>query len=255
MKKPATSIAKVCAVLAAFRSRPAMGVTELANEVGLLPSDVHRILQSLAHFHFVEQDPHTKMYHLGLELLRLGYLVHSRLELRELARPILKELSECTEATANLAVFEPHQNELVFVEQIDSPKEVQIKFRIGGRASPHATAVGKVLTAHLPEAVAEQVITASKLVRRTPHTITNREALAKEYDTVREREFAMDRDESVEGASCVAAPVRDDRGEVIAAISVSMLTARLKRLNEAKLDGQVKQAAAAISARLGYGNA
>lgn len=252
MTKPSSSISKACVVLEALRTRPAMGVTEVANACNLLPSDVHRLLRSLMQYNFVEQDPQTKMYHLGLELLRLGYVVHSRLELREVARPILRELSEVTDATASLAVLDPHQNEVVFVEQIDSPREVQVKVRIGSRASPHATAVGKILTAFMPLDKAEAVIKRSRLPRKTSHTITNREQLAREYESIRAQDYGADRDESVEGASCLGAPVRNEGGEVVAAISVSMLTARLARRNEASLVAQVKQAAAMISARLGY---
>jgi IclR family KDG regulon transcriptional repressor len=255
MIKPATTISKVCQVLEALRTRPAMGVTELANSVGLLPSDVHRILRSLALYNFVEQDPQTKMYRLGLELLRLGYVVHSRLELRHLARPILKELTEAAEATASMAVFDPHQQEIVFVEQIDSPRDVMVKFRIGSRASPHATAVGKVLAAFMPPETVEKILLRSRLPRRTARTITDREVLKREYENIRARGYSTDRGESVDGAACVGAPVRNESGEVVAAISVSLLSARLGRSNEARLIAQVKRAAAEISERLGYDGA
>ena len=81
--KPATSIEKVYRVLNAFRARPSFGVTELAEQTDLLPSDVHRILRSLAHFGYVAQDEHTKKYRLGLELLKLGHLVGERIEFTE----------------------------------------------------------------------------------------------------------------------------------------------------------------------------
>ena len=114
---------------------------------GLLPSDAHRIVTSLKRFGYLGQDPQTKKYRLGLELFKLGHLVHQRIELRETARPFLLRLSEATEATATLAIFDHQGMEIIFVEQVDSPSQVQIKLRIGSRTSPHATSVGKVLTA------------------------------------------------------------------------------------------------------------
>src|SRR5262249_31315741 len=104
--KPATSIEKVCRIFHAFRSRSAMGITEVAEKTNLLCSDVHRIMRSLQHFGFVAQNPRTKKYELGLELLKLGHLVHERTQLCEVARPFMRLLSESALATANLAVFD-----------------------------------------------------------------------------------------------------------------------------------------------------
>jgi DNA-binding IclR family transcriptional regulator len=249
--KPATSIEKVCRVLGAFRVRPLMGITELAKKTGLLPSDVHRIVRSLEPFGYLAQDPQSKKYRLGLELLKLGHLVHQRIELREVARPYLVRLSEATEATANLAVFDERELEILFVEQIDSPGEVQIKLRIGARASPHATAVGKVLTAHLPPVVAGRLLKKDGMPRRTPNTITDRATLERELEMIRSRGYATDREEAVTGACCVSAPVRDHRGEVVAAVSVSMMAARMAAWRESQLVSLVRSTAGKISTALG----
>lgn len=125
--KPATTIVKVCRIVEAFRDHSSMGITELAAKTELLPSDLHRILTSLESSGFIEQDGHTKKYHLGLELLKLGRTVLERIEVREIGRPLLRRLSEKVEATANMAIFDDQQLEILFVEQIDSPNEVQIR--------------------------------------------------------------------------------------------------------------------------------
>lgn len=134
--KPATTITKVCRVLDAFRERPSLGVTELAQETALLPSDVHRILTSLEPYGYIEQDPDSKKYHLGLHLLKLGHTVLQRLELREIGRPLLRHLSEEIEATVNMAILDCRELEIIFVEQVDSPSEWQMKPRIGARRAP-----------------------------------------------------------------------------------------------------------------------
>lgn len=250
--KPATTITKVCRVLDSFRARPSLGVTELAQETGLLPSDVHRILHSLEPYGYIEQDPHSKKYHLGLHVLKLGYTVLQRLELREIGRPLLRHLSEEIEATVNMAILDTRELEIIFVEQVDSPSEWQLKSRIGARAAPHCTALGKVLTAFADRATARRLFKNYGLPKCTEHTLSTIEELERELQAVREQGHAVDREEAAEGACCVAAPVRDHTGAVVAAISASMMASRYFRWNEARLASLMKAAAAKFSASLGY---
>jgi IclR family acetate operon transcriptional repressor len=121
--KPATTITKVCRVLEEFRSRPSMGVSDLARRTDLLPSDVHRILTSLQYCGYIDQDPETKRHRLGCGLLKLGLIAGQRMRLREASRPLLQRLSEELDATALLAMFDGHELEVFLVEQIDCPVE------------------------------------------------------------------------------------------------------------------------------------
>ena len=250
--KPATTITKVCRILDAFRERPSLGVTELAQETSLLPSDVHRILTSLEPYGYIEQDSHSKKYHLGLHLLKLGHTVLQRLELREIGRPLLRHLSEEIEATINMAILDSRELEIIFVEQVDSPSEWQIKLRIGARAAPHCTALGKVLTALADPATARRVIQKYGMPKGTERTITTAEELERELALIRKRGYSVDREEAIEGACCIAAPVRDHAGAVVAAISASMMATRFYRWNEAHLASLIKSAAGKFSASLGY---
>ena len=228
-----------------------MGITELAAETGLLPSDVHRILTSLESFGFIEQDGHTKKYHLGLELLKLGHTVLERLEVREIGRPLLRRLAEKGEATANMAIFDSQQLEILFVEQIDSPNEVQIRARIGAPANPHCTGLGKTITAFLDADTARRLLKKNGMRKRTSHTITDAAELEREFVTIRAQSYAVDREEAVEGACCLVAPVRDHTGAVLAAISVSMMATRFYRWAEPDLAAIVKSFAAKFSSTLG----
>jgi DNA-binding IclR family transcriptional regulator len=250
--KPATTIDKVYRVLTAFSIRPSLGVTEVAEITHLLKSDVHRILKSLEPYGFIEQDVQTRRYRLGLELLKLGHLVHGRLYLNEIARPFLRHLSEMAEAAASLAVYDPVDQEMVFVEQIDSPTEVQIRWRIGRRAAAHATALGKTLLAYLDSAHARSVIQRCGLPKRTQYTITDEAELERELARIREAGYAVDREEAVLGACCVAAPVRDHSCRVVAAISVSMVANRLEYLREREVSTLVRSTAGRIASMLGY---
>ena len=252
--KPATSIEKVCRVFDALRTENLMGVTAIAEHTGLLRSDVHRIVRSLEHFGYVEQDPETRQYRLGLELLKLGYLVGERLQLRDVARPHLKRLAYAVPATANLAIFDAHDLEIVFIEQVDSPGDVQIRLRIGKRVPAHVTAVGKVLLANLDAETVNRVIERHGMPRLTLRSITDPIRLRAELEAVREEGWAMDRGEGAEGAWCIGAPVRNYTGQVTAAISVSLFASELGSHDEARVIAIVKDAAARISAALGYGD-
>ncbi len=249
--KPATSIEKVCRVLAAFRSRPSLGITEVAQKTVLLPSDVHRILRSLEHFGYVSQDGETRKYRLGLELLKLGDLVYQRLELREVARPFMRRLAENTRATASLALLDKPNLEIVLVEQIDSPEELQIKRRLGTRVWAHATAVGKVLLAGVGRPVARRILKRQGMPRRTPNTICDPAAMEQELNLVRERGFATDHAEGLAGVMCYGAPVRDHRNEVAAALAISVMAAQVSAADEPRLVAAVRKAAGEISAAIG----
>jgi DNA-binding IclR family transcriptional regulator len=122
---------------------------------------------------------------------------------------------------------------------------------------PHATALGKILLAYLDPEAAHKVIQKCGLPRQTRHTITDPAELDRELASIREAGYAVDREEAVLGACCIAAPVRDHKCQVVAAISVSMLAVRLEHLRERDVAAIVRTAAARISAALGYpaGNA
>jgi DNA-binding IclR family transcriptional regulator len=250
--KPATTITKVCRVLDAFRDRPSLGVTELAQETALLPSDVHRILNSLQPYGYIEQDAHSKKYHLGLHVLKLGHTVLQRLELREIGRPVLRRLSEEVEATVNMAILDARELEIIFVEQVDSPSEWRLKSRIGARAAPHCTSLGKVLMAFTDRATSRRILKKSGLPRITEHTIITAEEFERELESVRERGYGVDREEAAEGACCIAAPVRNHTGAVVAAISASMMANRFYRWREVRLATMLKTAAGRFSDSLGY---
>jgi DNA-binding IclR family transcriptional regulator len=250
--KIATSIEKVCQVFRVFHGGTSLGLTQVAALTGLLKSDVHRILKSLQQFGFIEQNGERGRYRLGLALLELGHLVHQRLRLSDLARPVLCQLAEQSGGVANLATLDLIESKIVFIEQIGSLSTGQIPWRIGQRVEfPHATAVGKTLLAHLDPAMIGMVLGPKGLPCRTRHTITSQEALDRELRIVRERGYATDSEEALEGGSCIGAPVRDFTRRVVAAVSVSMETHRLASLGERNIAALVMSAAAKISVMLG----
>jgi IclR family transcriptional regulator, KDG regulon repressor len=246
--KVTTSIQKVAQVLGVFRTCPSVGIRELARKTGLAPSDVHRIVASLAEIGYLEQEQSRK-YSLGLEFLKLGRTAHQYSTLCRQATPFLRRLSEMAEVTVNLAIIDRREEKAFFVEQVDSLELLEIQYQVGSEASPYATSVGKVLFAHLASDAMNLRLKQS-LQSMTRHTITDFAALEREFDNVRLRGYAIDREEVVNGICCVGTPVVDATGHVVAAISASVPASRLDGSEESMLIAATRTTAAKLSRAL-----
>ena len=246
--KPATTVSKICRIMAEFRTRPSMGVTELARRADLLPSDVHRILNSLVTYGMIEQNPTNKTYRLGIGMMKLGLAALQRNGLREASRSLLQRLCEEMEATAHMAIFDARELDIFLAEQIDSPGEIPFKPKYGATASPHSTALGKAIAASLDRRTVLELIQKTGLPRWTAHTITQFSVLEAELARIFRQGYSLDLEESAEGACCLGAPVRDASGSVVAAVSISMPANRFYRFPEPQLASLVKGAAAELSA-------
>jgi DNA-binding IclR family transcriptional regulator len=250
--KPATTVTKVCRILGEFKQRPSLGVTDLAHRLDLLPSDVHRILNSLQIYGYVEQNPATKRYQLGAGLLRLGLTTFQRNVLQEKGRGVLVRLADLLYAPTHLAMLDIGECEVFLVDQVELSDTAIFKARPGATAAVHSTALGKAILAGMDAQTFERALARSGLCRSTGRTITTVLALQKELQLVRARGFAIDWEESVEGACCIGFPVRNCLGAVIGAIGASMDARRFRGLNLNRLAGQVDAAAAELSNELGY---
>ena len=195
------------------------GVSELARATGLHKATVHRLLRTLRELGFVELGPDGSRYRLGLRLLELGGRVLARLDLRDVARPYLTELRDRTRLTVHMAILDG--TEVVYIEKLDSPANLRMASFVGMRSPAYCTALGKAILAFLPDEEIEAVLARTRLVPRTPNTITARDALLAELAATRARGYAIDNVENEEGIRCVGAPVHGHTGKVVAAISVS----------------------------------
>jgi DNA-binding IclR family transcriptional regulator len=250
--KPATTITKVCQVLGEFRNRSHLGVTELARKTDLLPSDVHRILTSLQVYGFVEQSPQNRTYHLGAGLLKLGLAAMQQTKLREAALPLLRKLSEQTEAASYLAIFDRRGLDIFLAGRVNMAEAVPFKSRLGMVTSAHGTALGKTIMAGIDRETALCVLRKHGMPKCTQHTITRLPDFEKELRKISSRGYGLDLEESASGACCIAAPVRDATGAIAGAISISMSAQRFYNSAESYLAYQVKLAAEEISNSVGY---
>ena len=156
----------------------------------------------------------------------------------------MRGLAEKMGESVNLAILD--RGEVVYIHQAEGRGMMRLFTRMGARASVHCTGVGKCLLAWLPP---EEILThlpPEPFARFTPYTITSRAEFLKVLANVKRQGFALDDEEREEGVSCVTAPIRGPQGVVVAAISVSGPTTRIKRLGKLALKAEVKAAAQAI---------
>jgi IclR family KDG regulon transcriptional repressor len=226
-----------------------MGVTEIGAQMGLHKSSVYRILATLARRGYVHQDPLTERYTLGLKLVDLGTTVLNRLELRGIGLPYLKWLMESSREVAHLVVL--RDGKAVYIEKVEYPSPVKMASRIGASVPLHCTAVGKAMLAFLPEGSVEVIINQG-LERRTPSTITDPVKLREELEHIRNCGYACDLEENELGIRCVAAPIFNISGEVIAACSISGLAMTMTESKIKECAELVCEAGRKISAALGY---
>lgn len=226
-----------------------LGITTLAQRLGLAKSTVHRLAATLAGAGFLEQNSDNGKYRLGVALFELGALVRRRMDVANEARPQLRELLEKTGETVQLGIID--NDSVLYVYEMESRHAIRMAAAVGARAPLHCTAVGKVLLAfQSPEYVKELVDRG--LAQHTENTITRREALLATLKEVRSRDYAVDDEESEIGLRAIAAPIRNQRGAVIAAVGVAAPVQRMTKKVMLSCVPTVVAIAGAVSQRLGY---
>lgn len=213
------TIERAADVLLLFsRSDGTQGVTEIARELEISKAVVHRILTSLRERGLVTSDAATRRYSLGPAVLLLAAAYRRQLDVRSLALDAMRSLSEASDETATLSVR--HLDERIYVDQVTPPREVKMTVQIGASFPLHAGSSSKVFLAWLPKTERDAYLRAHKLVALTDETITDEAELKRELDRIRQQGFAVSLGERQPGAASVAAPILDESGEPVAAISV-----------------------------------
>lgn len=232
-------------------SKNGISLMELAARVSLNASTCHHLLQTMARRGYVEQDGDTKRYSLGNRILHLQYGRVQQIDLAAQALPVLKKVSETTGEAIHLATLQGM--DLITLLKLESLYPVRVdNGAIGKSNAAHATATGKSILAFLDEAQITAMIQEKGLRPYTERTITSAPALMLDLEQVRRQGFALDDEEFQPGVYCVGAPVRDHTGKVIASISCSMPIMRVTRDRVEEIIQHMKEAALAISRRLGY---
>lgn len=245
-----SSVANAMRVVKAFSDDEyEIGISNLARRLALPKSTVHRLASTLVDAGFLEQNPETGGYRLGLALFDLGMLVRRKMNVVTQARPYLRALMERTGESVHLTVLD-HAS-VLYVNNIASPQAIRMQSNLGARVPAHCCSEGKALLAFRPAAVVDSVIAAG-LAPRTPKTIVTPQRLRDELARVRGRGYALDDEELEIGLRAAAAPIRDHRGDVIAAVSIAGPVQRVSKKALQRFAADAVATGRTISQRLGY---
>ena len=245
-----SSLQKVYKILDVFGAAATeLRVTDISRQAGLDKSTVSRILASLSSAGYLEKNESSKAYSLSWKWLKLGNAVMGRyVDIRVAAVPFLDELAKQTDEIVHLAVLD--KTEVVSLEKRGRSRALTIGTQVGGRAPAHASSLGKMLISDMTEEELLATFGRTPLVRLTNKTITNMTDLLKEMRKVKKQGFAFDDGECHEGVQCLAAPVKDSSGRIIAAISVIVPKQRMSRTKREEIRVLALQTAESISQRI-----
>ncbi len=229
-----------------------IGIAELERNLPSMGrSKIHRVLDTLRYWGCVVQEREDRRYRLGPRVLQWAAGQQEASALVRAASEHLSRLSRDTGETTHLAALE--DGEVLYLDKKEGGQAIGIISRVGQRLPAHCTGLGKALLAHLPADELKAVLRDKGMPRMTPNTITDPEVLAGELARVRRRGYAVDEQEIAEGLRCIAAPVRDARGSVVAAISISVPAFRMDESRRDELARLLTSEAGLISAELGFG--
>jgi IclR family transcriptional regulator, KDG regulon repressor len=226
-----------------------IGISALAKRLGIAKSTAHRLAVTLVAEGLLEQDRDSGKYRLGVALFRLGALVRRRMEVSNEARPYLYSLRETINESVHLAILDGV--EIMYVYNLESTHAIRSRSDLGVRKPAHSTAEGQAILAFQPPEVIARVI-ASGLHAHTPKTVTDPDRFLKALAAVRQRGCAIEDEESELGMVCVAAPIRDDSGAVVAALGIAGPLTRLSKKAVAGVIPHIMATADQVSARLGF---
>jgi len=230
------------------KSRHGMSIEELAKARGMHRSSVYRYVGPLLQAGYVQKGEDGR-FHLGPKILELSSLALEKLDVRNIAHPLLIQLSEATNATVHLARLDG--SEVVYLDKVETHRSLPIVSRIGSRAPVYCTGLGKAVLAFLPAERLNGVVSQLHFKRFTKNTIASVKELLKDLSLVREQGYALDNEEHEENISCVAFPVFDLYEEPIAAVSVTAVAREINGKRSWYIE-QLKQVAEGLSRTFGH---
>lgn len=236
-------------VLSSFSvERPSLSLDELSELLGINKPSLLRIVRALEQENFLIREGYH--YHLGPRVLELSNVYLETLSVNHIAKPFMEELASRYRLTASLAIREGIEVVYIAIEQ--ARHELGIQGEIGGRHPANATALGKVFLADLSEAALHELLEDQELPKLTERTLTDPDALQKHLQKVRDNGYAIDDQERGKGIRCVATPIRDYSGQVVAAFSLAGSVFHLTEETQWSVLEGLLEVSEEISKRMGY---
>jgi len=229
-----------------------LSAPEITRRLQLPRTTVHELVTTLtARNYLVQPADQPGRYRLGVRGYQLGSRYAEQLDLAAEGQQVARSVAETCDETVHVAILEGR--DVIYIAKVDSTHAVRMVSAAGRRLPAHCTSVGKMLLASLPEEELESRLAgAEPLAAMTPNSITSPEALRAELAETRGRGVALEQQESNPDVSCVAAPVRDSAGRVVAALSISVPMIRWSEERQSELEGLAVKGAADLSGRLGH---
>lgn len=242
LKVPA--LGKGLAILEAIAREPGLGFTGIQERLGIPKSSTHHLISTMCALGLIKQRP-LGGYGLGLKLFELAGIANESNDLLREAMPLLREFAQRVQLTCHLGVFE--QGEAVYLARVEGARDIVVRSHVGQRFPVNCSALGKSLIAWLAPEALDVVIANLAFEKRMPKTVTNATDFRLQLADVRRRGWALDDEEQAPNCRCIAAPIRDRDGVVVAAISAVGTVEQVEDRRFEMLAGQVIVAASAIS--------
>jgi len=227
-----------------------LGVTDISVRIGLHKSTVHRLLNALSKRGYVEKNNIYGTYQLGLKIVEISSIHLNNIELKTEAAPFLRKLASESTQPVHLATL--IDGEVTYIEKVETLNSIRMYSQIGKRVPIHCTAVGKALLMNRSEEEIEEMLKDRELNKYTSKTITNVKQLIQQISEAKLRGWAMDDGEHEENIRCIAAPIYDYRGDIIAAVSTSGSSNIISPEKDEEISQYVVKAAKEISKRMGH---
>ena len=247
-----SSVMKVFGILQALGEQKEIGVTELSQRLMMSKSTVYRFLQTMKMLGYVSQEGETDKYALTLKLFELGATSLEHVDLVDLCDKEMQLISQQTNEALHLGALD--ENAIIYIHKIDSGYNLRMQSRIGRRNPLYSTAIGKVLLAYRSEEFTRNALKDVDFVKHTDKTLENIDQLLSELKAVKEQAFAEDNEEQEPGLRCMAAPVFDRFGNVIAGLSISLPTIRFDEKRKSYYVELLQNASRKVSEQLGFHN-
>jgi len=250
-ESPSVAVERALAMLEAVAQEPeGLSNAEISRKLQIPKSSASYILRTLEKQAYLNRDPATGKYRVGLKILSLSRGALSGIDVREVALPIMRHLVEKTGLTCHLAILDGP--DAVYIEKVEPPGFIRMDTWVGRRMRVHATSVGKAMAAHISEERLEKILADRGMEKRTAKTITTLPRLLKDLEKVRAQGYAVDDEENNMGARCVGAPVFNQSGAIEASIGLSGTTNQVNAHTMPRILEALKDAARHVSMQLGY---
>jgi DNA-binding IclR family transcriptional regulator len=250
-ESPSAAVERALAMLEAVaQESEGLSNAEISRKLKIPKSSASYILRTLESQSYLTRDAESGKYRVGLKILSLSRGALSGLDVRGVALPIMRHLTQETGLTCHLAILDGP--DAVYVEKVEPEGFIRMDTWVGRRMRVHATSVGKALVAHIPQERLQQIVRKSGMEKRTHKTITTLPRLLKELEKVRVQGYAVDDEENNLGARCVGAPVFNDHGSIEAALGLSGTTQQVSTHTMPRILEALKDAARHISIGMGY---